>query len=102
DGIRYFHVTGVQTCALPIFGPLGERHEHRLEVVVRGAHRAQRLVALPVRGAAVLDLQSAARLDVDDVLLLRQAAEERGDRYRQQIGRASCRVRGQDPGVAVR
>src|SRR5690606_40881603 len=22
DGIRYFHVTGVQTCALPIFGPV--------------------------------------------------------------------------------
>src|SRR5690606_24646690 len=24
DGIRDFHVTGVQTCALPIFGPLQE------------------------------------------------------------------------------
>src|SRR5690606_40661571 len=24
DGIRDFHVTGVQTCALPIFGPAGQ------------------------------------------------------------------------------
>src|SRR5207302_4941784 len=28
DGIRDFHVTGVQTCALPIY----ERHRHRYEL----------------------------------------------------------------------
>src|SRR5207302_2936820 len=32
DGIRDFHVTGVQTCALPIFGGRGQ---HRLLFVVR-------------------------------------------------------------------
>src|SRR5690606_16731336 len=59
DGIRDFHVTGVQTCALPIFvdhGHLGallaEEEEHRLvvEAVARGRvadrERAFDLVAL--------------------------------------------------------
>src|SRR5690606_41095758 len=30
DGIRDFHVTGVQTCALPIFGMLMDIHEYDL------------------------------------------------------------------------
>src|SRR5690606_41191543 len=29
DGIRDFHVTGVQTCALPISRPTGARHPSR-------------------------------------------------------------------------
>src|SRR5690625_6729860 len=34
-GIRDGHVTGVQTCALPIFGQLAEVGAGRLEVLVR-------------------------------------------------------------------
>src|SRR5690606_26983838 len=30
DGIRDFHVTGVQTCALPIYDALGHRTHHRV------------------------------------------------------------------------
>src|SRR5690606_7279334 len=28
DGIRYFHVTGVQTCALPIYALMKELHQN--------------------------------------------------------------------------
>src|SRR5690606_39451945 len=53
DGIRYFHVTGVQTCALPIFG-LG----------LRG------------RDAVVLE-QGGGEVGQDQALVRRTAAEAR-------------------------
>src|SRR5690606_37156606 len=38
DGIRDFHVTGVQTCALPIYGILGDFgvSSHEIDVAERG------------------------------------------------------------------
>src|SRR5690606_40770956 len=50
DGIRYFHVTGVQTCALPIFGAVeANRKAGRVADVVnlgRVAHRRSPSVLL--------------------------------------------------------
>src|SRR5690606_33531959 len=57
DGIRDFHVTGVQTCALPISAQhrtqLGEQHHERErfdQVAVRAQIQSVRLVDLPVLG----------------------------------------------------
>src|SRR5688500_20250380 len=69
DGIRAYKVTGVQTCALPIFG-----FEHE-----RPAARAAALQALIVTGAGGLALLAAG------VLLVDVSGTE--------IGRASCRER---------
>src|SRR5690606_40508477 len=87
DGIRDFHVTGVQTCALPIWERLLGFNPH---VTVRrhGANLAEyrplieRLTNQP-------GVVSAAPLVEGPVLLERLA--ENGSK----IGRASCRERGQ-------
>src|SRR5690606_40105312 len=39
DGIRYFHVTGVQTCALPISGGLAQGVDHADEHPEKSAGR---------------------------------------------------------------
>src|SRR5690606_41175267 len=74
DGIRDFHVTGVQTCALPIWPVL------------------QRVLPAPL-----VDLRPPLR-----VLFLRHLLDERGQdgaavahdgHVRDEIGRASCRER---------
>src|SRR5690606_39436798 len=90
DGIRDFHVTGVQTCALPIFlaaeppeRPLLERPQ-QLDLDVRLHFRD----LIQEERAAVRELE-AARLFVD-------RAGERALFVAEelvQIGRASCRER---------
>src|SRR5690606_39673897 len=89
DGIRYFHVTGVQTCALPIFmldpdlllldEPLGA-----LDPMIRAdLQRDLKVIFTNLQKTVVLvthDLAEAAYLG-DEIVLL-------------QIGRASCRERG--------
>src|SRR5438093_827851 len=45
DGIRYWSVTGVQTCALPIYCAEEHDRHHREQ-----DHRAERQLRLPVRG----------------------------------------------------
>src|SRR5690606_39696562 len=42
DGIRGFHVTGVQTCALPIFGEPADQGSGRDAEDVRGGGAAER------------------------------------------------------------
>src|SRR5690606_40283915 len=88
DGIRDFHVTGVQTCALPIliytnpgasapfpsardpqYRPAAMSDQHKAKVVVVGAG--------PAGSATALHL---AQLGVHDVTIV-------------EIGRASCRER---------
>src|SRR5690606_40071209 len=89
DGIRDFHVTGVQTCALPILMRLREleridEYLARLDEDMRQANR---------RALAFLDyrLRAPDRLDV----LLRRAARGAlaADENALQIGRASGRDR---------
>ena len=70
---------------------LGQRDQHRLEGVVGRAHDAERLVAAARPGALVLDVQALARLDVQDVLLLVQPAEERGHRDLERLGQPGQR-----------
>src|SRR5262249_60130763 len=97
DGIRDWSVTGVQTCALPIFADLGERVRlvhPRGEVVARRAAAfaalGDREVGLVVDScgmiAVVLDRSSAAGE------LGLQAGDEIGD------GRAAGRERGESTG----
>src|SRR5690606_39944397 len=83
DGIRDFHVTGVQTCALPI--SLRERLE-RLGVRVRTGASARSVVARPGGGWSVEISGSPPEHTAD---------AESGDPSSddEQAGRASCRGR---------
>src|SRR5690606_41181989 len=81
DGIRYFHVTGVQTCALPIF---------------EGTF-AEAVDALNGASAPILALDVPSGLDADTGRVMNVAV--RADvtitfvALKQEIGRASCRER---------
>src|SRR5690606_40502817 len=84
DGIRDFHVTGVQTCALPIYlPPLGP-------VYVETGFMANR-VASRTASAEDMMLQHETPL----VLWSNKRGAERGT----EIGRASCRERGKIQGA---
>src|SRR5690606_40167993 len=75
DGIRYFHVTGVQTCALPIF-PLDERpHSEPLEDAPAAVRQRGRAV---VEAGVINDIERS-RFDEDDVEIeLRQRKRQAG------------------------
>src|SRR5690606_39508509 len=75
DGIRDFHVTGVQTCALPIFG--------RAELPARVTMRREQLVGYV----------SEVRKRLDDLRRDRIYVEGGFDAAGA-VGRASCRGRG--------
>src|SRR5207302_4447817 len=83
DGIRDFHVTGVQTCALPIY--------YRLEVKNAGGHNS-----LPVKDNAIYRLaEGLARLSKHDFpVKLNETTRLWFERSAAKIGRASCRERG--------
>src|SRR5690606_40461241 len=93
DGIRDFHVTGVQTCALPIFlEDLLLGHPLRLERVqvlpLRRALGAQLLGRLGIeREQQRRRRELPAPVDADVDVVLGVELEE--------IGRASCRERGE-------
>src|SRR5690606_40261116 len=83
DGIRDFHVTGVQTCALPISLSSAEVDELIAEGVIEGGmipkvRCAQEALAGGVRKAHIIDGR------VQHAMLLEIFTE---------IGRASCRER---------
>src|SRR5690606_41972123 len=82
DGIRDFHVTGVQTCALPILGGAGAPRsvDHDAGAVLRQLLVLHRAAAVAVLGIPVVALVAAV------VLVALVAVAE--------IGRASCRERG--------
>src|SRR5690606_40226086 len=96
DGIRDFHVTGVQTCALPILvRPAGGSRalRHGAMLYLHGGGFA--VCGLQTHRAVVAGLARRTGLPVLNV------------EYRQlpgnsvEIGRASCRERGWIAGVAV-
>src|SRR5690606_39642371 len=76
DGIRDFHVTGVQTCALPIFS------------------QAAASVLMELVAAGQLDAESILAMDGTDMMdiLGRELVASR-PKCATQIGRASCRER---------
>src|SRR5439155_7643328 len=87
DGIRDGHVTGVQTCALPISPDAPELEEREDEVVVPGVEVEPELDDPPCLLEIVVRLLH--RADVLDLA-------ELGDRLGlDEIGRASCRERGE-------
>src|SRR5690606_39599330 len=88
DGIRAFHVTGVQTCALPILIAMDEhpatavRKKRNSSIVV-----ANRLVKEGEAGAVVSAGNTGAAMAASLLTLGRIPGIE--------IGRASCRGRGE-------
>src|SRR5690606_41141460 len=100
DGIRAFHVTGVQTCALPIWGDA--------DVVAttyrRGSTRTSVTAKLESPGAFKqfkAALAADPRLDVDASTTLEYFSKQSEGMTKVKIGRASCRERGDVTGVAV-
>src|SRR5690606_40897684 len=90
DGIRDFHVTGVQTCALPIWSLLwndytSDRLRHNVDRIVGDAVR----VLSDLRDVGYRPPQFAGPLH-SPVLMVGQA------RSTHEIGRASCRERVED------
>src|SRR5690606_40107420 len=84
DGIRDFHVTGVQTCALPI----SKRHLTELEAVLEAGPYGTALSAGATGTAGPVGSAGAGGR------LARRAPGPRPDpAVRRQIGRASCRER---------
>src|SRR5690606_39826219 len=96
DGTRDFHVTGVQTCALPIYDAEADRY-------VGAGRRGGPGAADPRGGAECLEpvvvgpaRGQARRVDVHGVV-----PRNGGDRVALRgIGRASCRERWEPPAVA--
>src|SRR5690606_39880717 len=90
DGIRDFHVTGVQTCALPISLEAALRlGGHVTTASCRDGESALTAVEHSVGGfhAAVVDMQLPGMDGPETIRGLRE-------RLPDQIGRASCRERG--------
>src|SRR5207253_5108525 len=87
DGIRDGHVTGVQTCALPISAGRPRRRGARV-----GRHAAGQLERAAPRGNRRAVLRRSLRGGSDDAH--RWSA-------RREIGRASCRERGERWGGGV-
>src|SRR5690606_39745270 len=89
DGIRDFHVTGVQTCALPIF-----RKQSLPRVAIVRAHTP--IAIQPLTGALPLAHQPEFT-SLASTMFLRSYIQRKLTRMmsRGEIGRASCRERGE-------
>src|SRR5690606_40533081 len=101
DGIRVFHVTGVQTCALPICNSWPGFAYLLVEGMIFRA-----LLSLLTLSPGRFVVGNAVVLDIGDGVYavlahLRRGSVRvrKGDRV--QIGRASCREGGRRSGVAV-
>src|SRR5690606_39829098 len=90
DGIRDFHVTGVQTCALPISG-----HRERAMRTTATGERSASMARTTVQAAVEASRPKDAALSG----LIRRATRSPG--ASRKIGRASCRERVSKEAVAV-
>src|SRR5690348_17529688 len=88
DGIRDGRVTGVQTCALPIFARLRLARDRSERVLVFGDFDADGLTGLAILTIALRRFGVAVEPYVPS-------------RLDEEIGRASCREREERAGVAV-
>src|SRR5205823_9723745 len=97
DGIRDKLVTGVQTCALPIWLTVGQivGEPLRMHGLARGRELDRRVEELFDR----VGLRGELRYRYPHELSGGQ--RQRVGLARAQIGRASCRERGEAPGLAV-
>src|SRR5690606_40772959 len=82
DGIRDFHVTGVQTCALPIY-PASMRRRWKASAMAASS-------SLPGRGQSARPRASAQAASSAAFW----AAARVSKSWSEKIGRASCRERG--------
>src|SRR5690606_39465435 len=90
DGIRDFHVTGVQTCALPIL-PNGEPAERHSSDDEPFAALAFKIATDPFVGTLTfIRVYSGVVTSGDSVLNAVKGRKERVGRLLQKIGRASC------------
>src|SRR5690606_40216998 len=85
DGIRDFHVTGVQTCALPIYFSAGTTSLERVDTRRDGALRFDGSQENVRR-----EPDTVKWLDNDRLVVANEGDYEGGSR---EIGRASCRER---------
>src|SRR5690606_40131921 len=90
DGIRDFHVTGVQTCALPIWRIQVRVKRDGVRVEARAGYFAERDFAHTSRADRETQLQEQLFSPVSstDIPVL-----VTGGYFRIEIGRASCRER---------
>src|SRR5205807_8491752 len=95
DGIRYYKVTGVQTCALPIYGYL-KRSARDIRGIDAGAPKCARSENSEAAGAGA-QVEHAPRRPAQPGP--QAIAEKLSD---VEIGRASCRERGWMQDVDVR
>src|SRR5207253_4780313 len=96
DGIRDGHVTGVQTCALPIYPPWeGTAMVAKIPPLARAA-LAEQGVPFIDDTAGLTAFLTALRSGWSGPILL--AHEQPARRIAHKIGRASCRERGEVTG----
>src|SRR5687768_18135841 len=93
DGIRDVAVTGVQTCALPIYRDRGETH--RDVVLIPASAHGTNPASAAMAGMRVVVVATAPTGDVDIDDLQHKAVEHRARLacLMIKIGRASCRER---------
>src|SRR5690606_39884843 len=96
DGIRDFHVTGVQTCALPISEALPDP-ESTPSILGVEAERTRAREAVAAVAAELQKRADAAGGSAQEVLEAQaMIAEDPTLQDEVEIGRASCRERGWD------
>src|SRR5690606_39791400 len=94
DGIRDFHVTGVQTCALPIFRTLVEAGMHFGHASGKWHPKMKPYIFATRDKLHIIDLEKTREKMAEVLGLL----EERVRDGKSEIGRASCRERGEMSG----
>src|SRR5690606_39586671 len=99
DGIRDFHVTGVQTCALPICAFEAARFENR--DFARWVKNNVVAHKQPGYAIAVISLKPEGGVPGDATSDQMDLIADLADAYSAEIGRASCRERGWTTAVPV-
>src|SRR5690606_39583477 len=94
DGIRDFHVTGVQTCALPILTVSPTLHPANI-TSIDGYDAAKGYVADAVTTLDAAHQSVAHVIEARQKVNLDESRTPRAKVLMTEIGRASCRERGQ-------
>src|SRR5690606_40926593 len=95
---RDFHVTGVQTCALPIWragGTPSERSGANVSFVICPAHTRSHSAAVTSARGACAAVSSATRNDAPEVCRWSRIRSWTAVDDETEIGRAACRERGE-------
>src|SRR5699024_11281978 len=90
DGIRDRNVTGVQTCALPIFEQQHGEIRAKLEAAIDNISRTKTTLQTIKRDYDAVDESFTFPVDGDQQITRHHKAMQRGEN---EIGRASCRER---------